>query len=162
MSITNGDNVYGSNVVHNVLHYPVSAETGVSPDMLLAPLDSRNFAEHGKLRYSWMQRLRAVVYIFYECIFWSLLFLCDYSCVIIMIIDYHKRQEKELNDRCKGIHAMLEYNLLTYTTQPIPFLGRVDLAAVFLDRRKFAAENVLFGMFTLYCVYTVFCLQILY
>jgi hypothetical protein len=40
---------------------------------------------------------------------------------------------------------MLEYNLLAYTTQPIPFLGRVDLAAVFLDRRKFAAENVLFG-----------------
>lgn len=40
---------------------------------------------------------------------------------------------------------MLQYNLLTYTSQPIPFLGRVDLAAVFLHRRKFASENILFG-----------------
>ena len=59
--------------------------------------------------------------------------------------DYNKRHESELVDRCKGIHGMLNYNLLSYTVQPIPFLGRVDLAAVFLHRRKFAAENLLFG-----------------
>lgn len=63
------------------------------------------------------------------------------------MIDYHKRQESELSDRCKGLHSMLQYNLLTYTSQPIPFLGRVDLAAVFLHRRKFASENILFGTF---------------
>lgn len=40
---------------------------------------------------------------------------------------------------------MLNFNLLAYTTQPIPFLGRVDLAAVFLHRSKFASENLLFG-----------------
>jgi hypothetical protein len=65
----------------------------------------------------------------------------------IAILDYHKRQEIELSDRCKGIHAMLKFNLLTYTIQPIPILGRVDLAAVFLARDKFASENVLFGTF---------------
>lgn len=62
-----------------------------------------------------------------------------------MLLDYHKRQESELGDRCKGVHAMLLNSLLTYTAQPIPFLGRVDLAAVFLNRRKLAAENVVFG-----------------
>ena len=59
--------------------------------------------------------------------------------------DYNKRMESELTDRCKGIHAMLENNLLAYTSQPIPFLGKVDLAAVFLARQKFASENILFG-----------------
>ena len=47
LSITNGDNVYGSDVVANVLNYPPNPITRKSPDMLLAPLDSRNFAEHG-------------------------------------------------------------------------------------------------------------------
>ncbi len=62
-----------------------------------------------------------------------------------IFVDYNKRHESELVDRCKGMHGMLNYNLLAYTVQPIPFLGRVDLAAVFLHRRKFAAENLLFG-----------------
>jgi hypothetical protein len=44
---------------------------------------------------------------------------------------------------------MLKLNLLAYTIQPIPILGRVDLAAVFLVRDKFASENVLFGTFCL-------------
>jgi hypothetical protein len=61
------------------------------------------------------------------------------------LADYHKRQESELSDRCKGVHSMLRHNLLTYTAQPVPFLGRVDLAAVFLDRQKLVAENIAFG-----------------
>lgn len=47
LSITNADNVYGSDVVANVLNYSVDKVTKTPPDMLLAPLDSRNFAEHG-------------------------------------------------------------------------------------------------------------------
>lgn len=50
LSITNGDNVYGSEVVANVLSYAADKTTRTPPDMLLAPLDSRNFAEHGTQR----------------------------------------------------------------------------------------------------------------
>ena len=64
--------------------------------------------------------------------------------------DYHKRGEGELSERCLGIEAMLQHNLLTYTSQPIPVLGRVDLAAVFFNRERFAAENVLFGKLCLH------------
>ena len=73
--------------------------------------------------------------------------LDDLLLFLLLVTDYHKRQESELSDRCKGIQSMLQYNLLAYTSQPIPFLGKVDLAAVFLARRKFAFENVLFGKF---------------
>ena len=51
LSITNADNVYGSAIVSSVLHYPRDPITRASPDMLLAPLDSRNFAEHGTLQH---------------------------------------------------------------------------------------------------------------
>jgi len=107
LSITNADNVYGSETVQKVLDMTLSSRT-LPPDMLLVPLDSRNFAEH----------------------------------------DYNKRHEGELSDRCKGISAMLKFNLLTYTKQPLPALGKVDLAAVFFQRRRFKSENILFGNFT--------------
>lgn len=45
LSVTNADNVYGSEIVERVLHWPSTLP--IEPDMLLAPLDSRNFAEHG-------------------------------------------------------------------------------------------------------------------
>lgn len=45
ISITNGDNVYGSDVVASVRRHPAA-------DMLLAPLDSRTFAEHGECHCS--------------------------------------------------------------------------------------------------------------
>lgn len=50
LTVTNGDNVYGSEVVANVLRYGVSGAVSgaVAPNMLLAPLDSRNFAEQGE------------------------------------------------------------------------------------------------------------------
>ena len=48
ISITNADNVYGSEIVAGVLTAAVNPDTLDAPDMLLAPLDSRNFAEHGE------------------------------------------------------------------------------------------------------------------
>ena len=47
ISVTNGDNVYGSNIVELVLSQSTDGEKSVS--MLLAPIDSRNFAEQGKI-----------------------------------------------------------------------------------------------------------------
>lgn len=37
------------------------------------------------------------------------------------------------------------FNPYTYTVQPSPVMGKVDLAAVFFSREKYAAENIRFG-----------------
>ena len=47
ISSTNGDNIYGSDVVHSVLTSPkYYGETNY--DAVLVPLDSRNYAEQGQ------------------------------------------------------------------------------------------------------------------
>lgn len=48
LSITNGDNIYGSDVIGNVLAVPPLRETKQLPDVMLSPLDSRNYADQGK------------------------------------------------------------------------------------------------------------------
>lgn len=51
LSVTNGDNAYGSEVVQRVLGYKGETEgyyKGI-PQMLLAPLDSRNFGALGNI-----------------------------------------------------------------------------------------------------------------
>jgi hypothetical protein len=53
LSITNADNVYGSNVISSVLRSSKYQAPGESAaNMILVPLDSRNFAEHGTYRTS--------------------------------------------------------------------------------------------------------------
>jgi len=51
LTVTNADNVYGSDVVNNVLTKSIGKDGVTSVDMLLAPLDSRNFAETGNNKY---------------------------------------------------------------------------------------------------------------
>ena len=48
ISFTNGDNAYGSEVVDRILNSPNLRFTNKQADMLLAPLDSRNYADQGK------------------------------------------------------------------------------------------------------------------
>lgn len=47
--------------------------------------------------------------------------------------------------KCLGLQAMVSINALAYTVQPVPMVGRVDLAAVFFDRQRLAEENIAFG-----------------
>jgi hypothetical protein len=47
LSATNGDNAYGSEVVHRILHAPHQQTAESQADMLLLPMDSRNFADQG-------------------------------------------------------------------------------------------------------------------
>jgi hypothetical protein len=49
LSITNGDNIYGSDVFKHVLEVGVLKDNGKSPDVMLSPLDSRNYADQGML-----------------------------------------------------------------------------------------------------------------
>lgn len=110
VTVTNGDNAYGSEVVENILRVGGSSsdEVDATPAMLLNPIDSRNFAEQ----------------------------------------DYVFRNTKRWEDGCVGVRAMLFSNLLAFTIQPQPVMGRVDLAAVFFSRTKLQSENLYFGNFT--------------
>mmetsp|Transcript_18113 Transcript_18113/g.40162 ORF Transcript_18113/g.40162 Transcript_18113/m.40162 type:complete len:239 (-) Transcript_18113:280-996(-) len=56
VSVTNADNAYGSRVVASVRRAGVAASTGEPPDILLAPLDSRNFAEQDYLMRKLLRR----------------------------------------------------------------------------------------------------------
>ena len=47
LSVTNGDNVYGSNVIARVLGVQPLHQTGKLPDLFLSPLDSRNYLDQG-------------------------------------------------------------------------------------------------------------------
>ncbi len=49
---------------------------------------------------------------------------------------------------CVGLESMTEINLVGFTTQPRPVVGRVDLAGVFFSRPRLLAENIFFGNFS--------------
>ena len=75
--------------------------------------------------------------------------------------DYAARNEKKSWDqRCVGIEAMLQYNLLAYTVQPLPVVGRVDLAAVFLSASRLKSEYLFFGMHLL--ILSFYCTALLF
>lgn len=68
-------------------------------------------------------------------------------------IDYMERRdltrglgvEQTWTDYCTGMEALLLFNSYTYTVQPSPILGKVDLASVFYSREKYAEANIGFG-----------------
>lgn len=47
LTLTNADNVYGSEIVERVMNVAPQPVTHQVPDMLLNPIDSRNFAAQG-------------------------------------------------------------------------------------------------------------------
>jgi hypothetical protein len=50
-----------------------------------------------------------------------------------------------------GVETVLKVHMYVYTIQSLPLVGRVDLAAVFLNSKKFQSENLLFSKFILLC-----------
>ena len=48
-------------------------------------------------------------------------------------------------NRCVGVETSLRVHNFVYTVQPVPIVGRVDLAAVFLDAVKFKQEQLFFS-----------------
>lgn len=147
ISATNADNVYGSDVIRNVrrtktpeviddavmkqhLEIMNHLEDVSPPDMILVPVDSRNFGEQGK----------------------AFFVQSSHGCLIIIgfpMIDYVVRRLKSKWDRyCEGIMATLSVHEFTYTVQPRPVLARTDLASVFFVREKLAQEGILFSNFS--------------
>ncbi len=47
LSITNGDNIYGSDVFANILNTRIQQGQDRLPDVVLSPVDSRNYADQG-------------------------------------------------------------------------------------------------------------------
>jgi hypothetical protein len=47
ISVTNADNVYGSDVIHEVLRSSFVSIEEKRPDLIIAPLDSRNLIHGG-------------------------------------------------------------------------------------------------------------------
>jgi len=47
LSVTNGDNLYGSEVFANILNTKPEGAQKKLPDFVLSPMDSRNFADQG-------------------------------------------------------------------------------------------------------------------
>ena len=47
ITATNGDNAYGSEVVDRILNAQLMQNSNEQPEMLLLPMDSRNFADQG-------------------------------------------------------------------------------------------------------------------
>jgi len=109
LTVTNADNVYGTEVIDRVLNTKPNSFTGEMPDMVLAPLDSRNFDN-------------------------------QYS--------ISRDEFGEWHYPCGNIVANTNFNLLAAAIQPLPMIGRVDLASVFFKKEKWKSENVLFSNFT--------------
>jgi hypothetical protein len=63
--------------------------------------------------------------------------------------DYILREDRTWDRRCVGIEATSALFQLASTAGSMPKVGRVDLAAIVLNREKLLAENVRFGTIVL-------------
>jgi hypothetical protein len=148
LSATNGDNAYGSEVVEKLLHAPNMQNSKVQADMLLLPMDSRNLADQG-----------STVFLLYVCGIFAVSLLSfggsylEHFCFIFhSVAEYVIRKDMAWNKRCVGIEAMVQLSQLAAATRSIPKIARVDLAALFLNRKKLLSENLHFGR----CFYMFF------
>jgi len=116
LTATNADNIYGSDVVNRVLNAPLMPVSKKVPDILLNPIDSRNFEWADLVRRRDLTKGHGV--------------------------------EMTWTDYCTGLEATLLFNSYTYTIQPSPEVGKVDLASVFYKRTKYLEEGMSFSNFT--------------
>lgn len=83
-----------------------------------------------KLQANYMRVSRVYLHItksHHQSVFFSFLFSCYFR------------------NRCVGVETSLRVHNFVYTVQPVPIVGRVDLAAVFLDAVKFKHEQLFFS-----------------
>jgi hypothetical protein len=149
--------------------------TDLPPNMVLAPLDSRNFAEQGtyRLTHVMFEFVSPCVldccfefcsyFVRFACIYVSFSFFSAYlfsflfffPSAFLRAADYIVRTNLRggksggWRERCVGVETVLKVHMYVYTIQSLPLVGRVDLAAVFLDSKKFQSENLLFSKFIL-------------
>mmetsp|Transcript_15846 Transcript_15846/g.26646 ORF Transcript_15846/g.26646 Transcript_15846/m.26646 type:complete len:344 (-) Transcript_15846:126-1157(-) len=113
LSVTNGDNAYGSSVINSVLTMKPQSTTGQIPHMYMTPIDSRNFA------------------------------LGEYK-----LKRAGRGGYQGWKDHCRDFEAKFQATMYGYTLRPHPWVGLVDIAAVFFDRDRFKAANTYFSSFS--------------
>lgn len=82
LSVTNGDNIYGSDVFKHVLEVQPLKDTGRLPDVMLSPLDSRNYADQGTLRTHATSSLTAIDFSQWWC--YRAVLVCYWCCVRVV------------------------------------------------------------------------------
>ena len=160
ISVTNGDNAYGFAVVDKVLSEAARAR----PDMILLPMDSRNFALQG-IYYT-----ISTIYNYYITTFLCIqqLSITTTSTVATIINSnislfflsyfYYKAYKLAWEARGKFTPSWDDYCVDFEMRKPVeypygfaqvshPYLGGVDVAAIFIDRKKFLKTGKMFGEF---------------
>ena len=152
-------------------------DTQQLPDVILSPLDSRNYADQGMYcsiffiiiiiiiifylySYTLLFILYITVYILYIICcrlpytyiyqytvyyIWSL-----YLSILYYTLDYtRKRIAMDRHDswelRCGFLESEILRTRYGYAMTPFPNLGGLDLAGLFMDRKKFVATGVYFS-----------------
>jgi len=158
LSVTNGDNAYGSDVFDLILKTKPLHETQKVPDVVLSPLDSRNYADQGSFSPGLSEIVRAnrrpslknlstyaVMVVYKVTSVFSSLSLSDYS---------RKRMDLKVHDswelHCGWLEAELSRTRYGYAMTPYPNVGGLDLAGLFMQRKKFVETGVYFSKFACY------------
>lgn len=143
LTITNGDNSYGSEVIESIL-----SPTTPKANLILLPMDSRNFATQGakvSCHFFSSRRLhRSPLFLRLR----STFCLTDGDGLRIRLSNtgytgYCRYFEKRHKKHMYGFARIAE-----------PKVGGVDVAAVFIERDKFVATNSFFSKFN--CFSTVY------
>ena len=137
LSITNGDNLYGSEVFANILSTKPVGTQNKLPDFVLSPMDSRNYADQGTFG-------NILTYALLSCAYFERLHLHSID------LDYgRKRNALGVGDswdrRCWPLQEELVRSRYGYAMTPFPNLGGLDLAGLFMDRKKFIETGVYFS-----------------
>ena len=150
LSITNGDNIYGSKVFDRVLNVEPLQGTKKLPDLFLCPMDGRYFAESGKLSSSLCIWLKGDKDIKDE-----LYYLAAYCIIFIFFknefTEYHAKRllldntTDRFDLRCDHLEEEILRSPYGYARTTNPVVGQVDLAAYFILRESFAVLGANFS-----------------
>ncbi len=130
LSVTNGDNAYGSEVVDYVL-----GSKAAGADLVLLPMDSRNFASSG-----------IVIVLCHLLVMLAHLLTALLSQILADCRQLRARLRNEGYDGyCRYFEKRHQKYIYGFARKPIPTIGGVDIASVFIDRNKLSKDIIFFS-----------------
>jgi len=138
LTVTNADNAYGSEVVESIL-----SPTTPKADLILLPMDSRNFANEGE---GGRHPLHFPLPFFYR---HSLSFSFPCACAFLSILDIRMWRDQHgwqrYDHQCMLFEQKHRESPYGFARMARPAMGGVDIAAVFIQRDKFLSTGVFFS-----------------
>jgi hypothetical protein len=147
VSVTNADNVYGSDVVRSVREAEADEAGETAPDMVIAPLDSRNLASDGENQQLFAPTHDHISFYFISShlisshlipshhpipshsplhsFIHSFIHSFNYTHTRIEYDFRGERARKSWTERCIGFESALQLSHLAYTVQPTAFSTKV-------------------------------------